>query len=292
MAVGNGDRAGRSAEPAPLPQTGPLTLKGLPEPVEVVELVWEPLVSPASDTGAPPLPTRLEARPATGTIGREEVAALLVRWPDGLHSGRGPPDRHPVRRGRCRQDHVGGPAGQGCPCRGRLRPPRRGDEDLGYPYRPFVEHFIDHAPDDSGGSSTTRLAAKSVGSCPRCVADPGPAPAGRGRPGDRTSPALRSSRGSVRCSVAVQPIVLILDDLHWADQASLQLLRHLAASVAPRRVLIIATTREAGPDPSGLLMETLVALRREPAVTEWRCTVCPAPMSGCIVQATAGRCPR
>ena len=34
-----------------------------------------------------------------------------------------------------------------------------------------------------------------------------------------------------------QPVVLVLDDLQWADKASLQLLRHLIAAEQPMRVL-------------------------------------------------------
>src|ERR1700694_5090619 len=48
---------------------GPLTLKGLPDPVETVEVLWEPLRS--VDLGdAVPLPRRLAVRPAVGVVGR------------------------------------------------------------------------------------------------------------------------------------------------------------------------------------------------------------------------------
>src|ERR1700694_1019992 len=40
---------------------GPLVLKGLPEPVEIVEVLWEPLAGPAAT--AAPLPARLGRRP-------------------------------------------------------------------------------------------------------------------------------------------------------------------------------------------------------------------------------------
>ncbi len=54
---------------------GPLALKGLPEPVETVEVVWEPLGGPA--TGAVPLPGRLAMAPRVGVVGREsEVGAI------------------------------------------------------------------------------------------------------------------------------------------------------------------------------------------------------------------------
>jgi DNA-binding CsgD family transcriptional regulator len=42
---------------------------------------------------------------------------------------------------------------------------------------------------------------------------------------------------------AVQPVVLLLDDLHWADPASLDLLRFLARNLATLPLLLIATYR-------------------------------------------------
>jgi len=42
---------------------------------------------------------------------------------------------------------------------------------------------------------------------------------------------------------ARQPVVMLLDDLHWSDPASLDLLRFLVRSVATRRLLILVTYR-------------------------------------------------
>lgn len=43
---------------------------------------------------------------------------------------------------------------------------------------------------------------------------------------------------------AEQPILLFIDDLHWADQASVSLLAHLGRKIADQRVLILGTYRE------------------------------------------------
>lgn len=63
------------------------------------------------------------------------------------------------------------------------------------------------------------------------------------------------------------PMVIVLDDLHWADQSSLRLLAYLADTVASSRLLVVATCRphELGP-PSGPLPATLAALARTAAV--------------------------
>jgi len=42
----------------------------------------------------------------------------------------------------------------------------------------------------------------------------------------------------------VQPLVLLFEDLHWADQASLDLLRHVARLVGPLPLLLVLTYRD------------------------------------------------
>ena len=63
------------------------------------------------------------------------------------------------------------------------------------------------------------------------------------------------------------PVVLVLDDLHWADKPSLLLLRHLLRSVTPIRMLILATYRDTDLDRSHPLADVLGDLRRESGVT-------------------------
>ena len=41
------------------------------------------------------------------------------------------------------------------------------------------------------------------------------------------------------------PLLLILEDLHWADQSSIELLRYLARQIAPAPILVVATYRDA-----------------------------------------------
>jgi DNA-binding CsgD family transcriptional regulator/transcriptional regulator with XRE-family HTH domain len=62
-----------------------------------------------------------------------------------------------------------------------------------------------------------------------------------------------------------QLLLLVLDDLHWADPDSLRLLRHLARSVARARVLILGAYRdpEFGLSDGHPLIGTLSMLRRE-----------------------------
>ncbi|GAY08111.1 helix-turn-helix transcriptional regulator [Pseudonocardia sp. N23] len=49
---------------------------------------------------------------------------------------------------------------------------------------------------------------------------------------------------AVTTVAAKRPLVLVVDDLHWADQDSIQLFRHIARQVAGAAVLLIATVDE------------------------------------------------
>ena len=62
---------------------------------------------------------------------------------------------------------------------------------------------------------------------------------------------------------SVAPIVLVLDDLHWADKSTLSLLKHLARSPYESRLLILAPYRDAQQFRTGHLTDTLAYLHRE-----------------------------
>ena len=44
---------------------------------------------------------------------------------------------------------------------------------------------------------------------------------------------------------ADQPVVLLVDDLHWVDASSMELLHYVARSLGTRRVLLIGAYRPA-----------------------------------------------
>ena len=61
------------------------------------------------------------------------------------------------------------------------------------------------------------------------------------------------------------PLVLVVDDIHWADRPTLLLLRHLVRSAEPCRLLLIGTYRETELDRTHPLMAVLADLQRETA---------------------------
>ena len=61
-----------------------------------------------------------------------------------------------------------------------------------------------------------------------------------------------------------QPMLFVLDDVHWADRPTLGLLRRLLQSDRPGAVLFLATYRDTDVDRRHPLAEVLADLRREP----------------------------
>ncbi len=59
------------------------------------------------------------------------------------------------------------------------------------------------------------------------------------------------------------PIVIVLDDLHWADKPTLLMLQYLARNLHHERVAIIGTYRDVDLDRQHPLADTIAALRRE-----------------------------
>jgi DNA-binding SARP family transcriptional activator len=60
-----------------------------------------------------------------------------------------------------------------------------------------------------------------------------------------------------------RPLVLLLDDLHWADKATLLLLKHLARYPREARLMVVGTCREMDVEPDHPLNDVLGDLARE-----------------------------
>ena len=60
-----------------------------------------------------------------------------------------------------------------------------------------------------------------------------------------------------------QPLVLVLEDLHWADEASVRLLEFMGRDQRPRRLAVVGTYRDTDLDPSHPLSRCLGELVRD-----------------------------
>ncbi|HKP20088.1 MAG TPA: AAA family ATPase [Thermoleophilaceae bacterium] len=138
------------------------------------------------------------------------------------------------------------------------------------PYGPFVtalEQLVRATEPDllradlgPGGGELTRILpdlAERVGELPAPLAgDP-----------DTERHRLHSAIADLLVSVtARQPILMAIEDIHWADRSTLLLLRRLAGSAANARMLVLATLRDTDGEIPGELSETLIDLRRTEGV--------------------------
>ena len=69
--------------------------------------------------------------------------------------------------------------------------------------------------------------------------------------------------GFLKRASGTQPLVVVLDDLHWADEGSLRLLEFVAREVADARLLLIGTYRDVELSRRHPLSQTLAELTRE-----------------------------
>src|SRR5207244_2309100 len=73
---------------------------------------------------------------------------------------------------------------------------------------------------------------------------------------------LQAISDFLRHASASQPLVIVLEDLHWADRGTLDLLSHLARNLQGARLLLIGTYRDVEVDRQHPLAGALGELRR------------------------------
>ena len=64
----------------------------------------------------------------------------------------------------------------------------------------------------------------------------------------------------------MHPLLLVLDDLHWADDSSIELLTYLTHHIQDQRILLVGTCRDTELTPSDKLRTLIDDLRREQAI--------------------------
>ena len=249
---------------------GAFELKGLPEPVDVLDVRWEPLDEVAPESGVP-LPARLTHVPLTGVVARETEVALLTDAYKRTAAGEG---RAVVL--------VSGDAGVGkttlvaeAARRAAKEDARvllgRCQEDASASYSPFAEalhHYVAHAPEHVLRTHVETHGGDIASIVPALGQRLGEIPAPTRTDPDTERYLLYGAVASLLTAAsALQPIVLVLDDLQWSDSQSLRLLRHVATTVESARLLVIGTFRDSELSPSNPLRDLLGALQREPNIS-------------------------
>jgi class 3 adenylate cyclase/tetratricopeptide (TPR) repeat protein len=245
---------------------GELELKGFPAPVPAFEVVWQPLSRAAS---AIPLPGRIRGIPETGFVGREiERSEMQELWQHVLRGERtvlllsGEPG---IGKTRLASHFASGAYEQGATvlygaC----------EEDLGAPYRPWIEavgHLVAHVDEQAleahvehHGGELLRLVPQLRGRLPS-VAEP------RQSDSETERYVLYAAiTDLLETSSTDDPLVLMLDDLHWADRESLLLLKHLSQGPSQAKLLVVGTYRDSEMSAGHPLSPVLAELRREGSV--------------------------
>jgi class 3 adenylate cyclase len=148
----------------------------------------------------------------------------------------------------------------------------RCDADLAIPYQPFVEaltHYARFAPQRLLADHRAHFGNELARLVPELGGAPAP-PAEQSR-ADHRYLMFASVAGLLRAASLQEPLVLVLDDLQWADDATLLLVKYLL--VSPQlRALVIVTYRSTEMADYPALGELLSELRREPAIESFELT--------------------
>ena len=242
---------------------GAVPLKGVADPVPACEVIWE-----ASTEVRVPLPPLLAGEDRGTFVGRSDAgAALEAEWAAVRERGlrvvvlAGEPGIGKTRLARefARTAHERGATVLAGSCH----------EETHVPYQPFVQalrHYIACCPPAELAVQVTPRRAQLAAILPELEDSRSPyGPTGLGAEQERFR--LFETVSSLLADAAhLRPLVLFLDDLHWADQSSLLLLRHLARSAKSAPLMVLGTYRPVEVGDEHPLAEALAELRRSRAV--------------------------
>ncbi len=255
-------------------EVGPLELKGMPNPVLGYLFEWTAVSGETGgdepEEGVSPLPPRLDQTwpfPFSGRAAERELLATAFKAATAeskrrvvLLSGEPGVGKTRLAAQLARNAHEAG----AYVLYGRC------DPDLGTPYQPFAEalgHLIEHAPRKVIASHIDRHG----GELQRLI--PGLGRSFPGLPGPQsTDPEVERHllfsvvHALIETASNHAPIVLIVDDLHWADPPTLLLLKYLVAESVATRLLVLATFREDEVLADHPLRPLLADFYREPGV--------------------------
>lgn len=244
---------------------GTRELKGLPVPIAVCDVEWRV----PHDSTLVPLPAFVDTSPGFAFAGRAEAfETLLMAWKETLEGSRrvvlvsGEPGIGKTRlvSELVRHAHDAGTSILWGRC----------DEELGSPFEPFAEalrHYSHSVPVERLRAELGPLGGELTRLLPELGQRvPGLATPLTGDPETERHRLFEAVSDFLAEMSHTDPVILVLDDVHWADKPSLLLLRHVLRSAAPMRLLVLATYRDTDLDRTHPLSDVLAHLRREPGV--------------------------
>ncbi len=265
---------------------GDLELKGISEPLQAFELQWEP--SPVIGIT---LPERLRELPATGYVGRlAERERLAELWGQ-------------AREGAPRLALISGEAGVGktrlsthlalqAHGEGATVLYGRCDEDLGVPYQPWAQ-ALDHLVKEAPESILDAHVKRHGGDLARLVPALGDRvtelpPPRQSDPETERYLLYAAAAGLLEGAGEQEPLLLILDDLQWADAPTLSLLHHIVTADASIPVMVVGAYRDSDLSRDHPLTALLADLHREQGVERIKLTGLDSEDVLALMEAAAG----
>jgi class 3 adenylate cyclase len=267
-------------EPMSVVDRGLFMLAGFDEPERIFQLAHpdlenslEALRAPSVESSSLPLPEDLSTAGWMNFVGRQSdlqqvLAEAQTLAPQSCEGGEGEAARAVWILGEpgVGKTRFAAEVATMAHERGALVLFGRCDELVQDPYQPFVQAlrwYVNHR--------TTAQLATSLGG--------DPAPLARLVPelGSRFPSILNDIGGATeveqhRLFESVQswlaglgvggPVVLVIDDAHWADRPTQAMLAHMLKSAAPTRLLVLVTARDTDPDTNDLLASIIDQLAR------------------------------
>ncbi len=233
---------------------GPLELKGITAPVDAREVAYETdrtgvLLTRTPFVGRVKEMARLQAKLDESRAGHGGLA-MLVGEP-GIGKSR-------TIEEFCEQARSGGAL---------VLAGRCFESEWAPPYAPFAEAIAAYARDADpdilradlsyGASPIARLVPSLRERLPD-IGEPVPL-----NPDEERFRLLDAVSQFIIATSARAPVVLVLDDLHWADGGTIAMLRHVARFLPGQRTLLLGAYRDVELDRQHPLADALAALRRE-----------------------------
>lgn len=270
-------------------ERGRVRLKGFPEPVEVVGVdeagVTETIASEAGGAAEPkrlPIGSYLGALPAGQLVGREAERERLVAAIDA------------VGQRRPRAVLLAGEPGAGKTRLAQeimLEVRNRGfviglgaclETRESVPYYPFLDALTGILEASSASLAEWPYLQRLAGGGSESDSDSVRAQA------ELDERVRREFAGFLAGVAEERPLAILLDDLHWADDSSLQLLQHLVRSLAGRPVFLLGTYRDVEVRREHPLEQVLRELRRTDLVEVLAVRRLPPEGTSALVAASFG----
>lgn len=248
---------------------GGLVLKGLPEPVDTVEVLWEPEAR-ASLNGA--LPSRLDtviAGAPLGLFGREPELASIAEAAAATGG-----DQHVQLVAIAGEPGMGKTTLEAWASRQFAESGATvvyGDcsEELFTPFQPWIEvvRTLVDSCDDATITAHQSVHGATLGTWAPVLAAGAPATTSSSDQAGNRLRLFAAVGDLIERATTDRLVVVALDDLQWSDAASVQLLRHLVTNPLTHPVLIIIAYRDSDLSAGDPMTGFLAEMRRESNVT-------------------------